>query len=374
MKRRVVIPVLLVLLLLIAAVPAAFAAPALDTVIGENEVVNNDVVVLDGNLEIQHGAVVNGDVVVFNGDALVDGRVNGSVTLFNGSLETGDDVIITGECVLLNGELTGSSTLIDCTAIENLNLQWDNFSKLAPNLFPNVIPPVPPIAPELPAAPLAPEAPITPVQPVPATRTAASTGGSIFGILALTVLTGFLGFLAGAIMPANLRQIVSVARRKPLVSGLAGGLTAVAVPSLIVLLIPVSIILTFVCIGLLGFPIMILLALGLMAGLVLGWIAVGAWLGERLFNREGQRSLAWSAALGTALLTFGVGLLDLIPFVIGEQILIAVIFFVGLGAVALTQFGMKPYPRDPEQPIVLDEDKIEDVLKTLPDEAAEATS
>ncbi len=58
-----------------------------DTIVDAGEVVNNDIVVLDGDVEIGEDAVVNGDVVVFNGDAQVDGRVNGSLTLFNGDLE-----------------------------------------------------------------------------------------------------------------------------------------------------------------------------------------------------------------------------------------------------------------------------------------------
>ena len=107
MKRRVLIPFILALLLVAALSPAAFAGPLADTIIEENEVVNNDVVVLDGDLEIRSGAEVNGDIAVFNGDAFIDGAVNGSVTLFNGDLETGRGASISGECVLLNGDVLG---------------------------------------------------------------------------------------------------------------------------------------------------------------------------------------------------------------------------------------------------------------------------
>ena len=89
MKRSVLIPLALALLLIVALTPVAFAGPLGpydDTIIEANETVNNDVIVLDGDLTIREGAVVNGDVVVFNGDANVFGRVNGSVTLFNGCL------------------------------------------------------------------------------------------------------------------------------------------------------------------------------------------------------------------------------------------------------------------------------------------------
>ena len=67
MKRSVLIPIMLAALFIAALTTAAFAAPLADTIIEADEVVNNDVVVFDGDLEIQTGAVVNGDVAVFNG-------------------------------------------------------------------------------------------------------------------------------------------------------------------------------------------------------------------------------------------------------------------------------------------------------------------
>jgi hypothetical protein len=368
------------LLLIAALAPATFAAPSHDTVIEENEVVNNDVVVFDGDLEIHTGAVVNGDVAVFNGDAAIDGQVNGSLTLFNGDLIAGPDAAITGECVLLNGEVTSESHIGSCTAVSSLEF-GENWLREFP-----AIPAIPaiPDRPERPAVPALPEKPAVPAVPViPAVPSApivddgpANTIAAMFGVVASSLLFGFLGLLAGAIMPNQLRQIVHTAREKTVVSGMAGALTAVAVPALIILLIPVSILLTFVCIGLLGFPIMILLALGLFVGGFLGWIAVGTWLGVRLFGRgeKGDR-IVRSAGLGTALLTLGLGLFGLLtPFGFIEGLLSFLIACIGLGAVALTQFGMKPYPRRPQAGATggPDAGKVETVLNTLPPEEATA--
>lgn len=391
MKRSVLISIILAALLIVALGPVAFAAPLFDTIIEANEVVNNDVVVFDGDLQIQSGAVVNGDVAVFNGDAFVDGQVNGSLTLFNGDLVAGADAYITGECVLLNGQATGDGfrdrASGSCTAIQSLEIA--PLAELAPFFreFQNVpglelpeIAPMPtmPAMPEMPAVPAHPEAPVLPS--VPSARgpehTFRNAAAQFFGILASSLLFGFLGLLTAAIMPNQLRQIVTTARDKSMVSGMAGALTAVAVPSLIVLLIPVSIILTFVCIGLLGFPIMFLLGLALVVGLFLGWIAVGTWLGLRLFGRgkSGDR-IVRSAALGTALLTFIVEVLGWISFGVIGGILTFVILSIGLGAVALTQFGMKPYPRRPRASTPTngpDAGKVENVLNTLPPEEAAA--
>lgn len=371
MKRRVLIPFALALMLIIALAPAAFAAPLDDTIIEANETVNNDVIVLDGDLTIREGAVVNGDVVVFNGDANVFGRVNGSVTLFNGDLETGEMAVVDGECVLLNGEVRGPVSLRNCTAVGTLEL---------PPLAIPAIPemqelPVLPTMPAIPVEPVDPAEPVMPIEPVmPVAPHRANDGMSFFARLASaiasTVLFTLLGLFVGAVMPNQLRQIVGVARAKPVVSGLAGVLTAVAVPSLIVLLIPLSIILTIVCIGLLGFPIMLLLALGLVLGSLLGWVVVGTWLGVRLFGHGKDEHIVRAAALGTGALTLIVGVLGLIPFVFGESLLAFVIVSIGLGAVALTQFGLKPYPRLPRAntPNGPDADKVDIVLGTLPPE------
>jgi hypothetical protein len=355
----------LALMLFIALAPAAFAGPLDDTIVEANETVNNDVIVLDGDLTIREGAVVNGDVVVFNGDANVFGRVNGSVTLFNGDLETGETAFVDGECVLLNGEVRGPVSLRNCTAVESI--------ELPPLVMPEIqgIPALPTM-PAFPVDPVEPVRPVEPVMPVAPHRgnDGMGFGGRLASAVASTVLFTLLGLFVGAVMPNQLRQIVGVARAKPVVSGLAGVLTAVAVPSLIVLLIPLSIILTIVCIGLLGFPIMLLLALGLVLGSLLGWVVVGTWLGVRLFGHGKDERIIRAAALGTGALTLLVGVLGLIPFVFGESLLIFVLASIGLGAVALTQFGMKPYPRQPRANTSNgpDADKVDIVLGTLPPE------
>jgi hypothetical protein len=109
----------------------------------------------------------------------------------------------------------------------------------------------------------------------------------------------------------------------------------------------------------------LLLLLGLVAGMIFGWIALGTWVGERLFG-NGKRSLAMRAALGTMVLTFILGLLGMmLPWL--EFIVVMFIGAVGLGAVALTQFGRKPYPPEEEYvEFTEDEIKVANVLETLP--------
>lgn len=386
MKNRVLIPIIMALFLAALTVPATFAAPNSDTIIEENEVVNNDVVVLDGDLSVGRGAVVNGDVVVFNGDAEIDGRINGSLTLFNGDLDAGESASVSGECVLLNGDIRGDSAPGNCTVVSNL--EWGplaELGKFAPGWFiipknqpvlPEIAPmptiPAIPTMPPMPEIPAIPETPFVPRGPEQPAANGLAFLGRLVGVVSSSLLFGFLGFLVAAVAPIPLGRIVTATRNKTVVSGGAGLLTAVAVPSLIILLIPLSILLTFVCIGLLGFPIILLLALGLLAGAFLGWIAVGTALGERLFNRGKDRNIRRSAALGTGMMTLGLGMLGLLPLDFITGLLVFVFAAIGLGAVALTQFGMKTYPRQltPAAPGSPDDgedpDKLETVLQTLP--------
>lgn len=388
--KRVLVPLFL-LVLLLGIAPAAMAAPLQqqDTIIESGEVVNNDVVVLEGDLVIHEGATVNGDVTVFKGDATVDGQVNGSLTLFDGDLEAGPAASLNGECVLLNGEFDNEAgEAVKCTDIENLNLeQIAPFFENAPNWFKSLpavpaipaippvpsIPPIPTIAPIQPVDPVDPVQPVQPVQPAHG-RDRGNDGPGVFGRFGIALgnafLAGLFGLFIGAVMGEHLQRITRTAKHKPVASGGVGVLTAIAVPSLIVLLIPLSVILTFVCIGLLGFPIMLLLALGLVWGILVGWVAVGAWLGQRLFGGEKTRRVATTAALGTFILTFLVGLVGVpSPFLSG--LLGMIIASIGLGAVVLTQFGSKPYPRTPEAgapPAGEDPNKVQVVLDTLPPE------
>jgi hypothetical protein len=358
--------VIVVLLLLALPIGTAFAEAPFDTTVAENETVNNDVIVFDGDLMLEEGSTVNGDVVVFNGDVETAGTINGDLVIFNGDLNAEGSAAVNGDCVLLNGSVeddAGGS--IRCTNIEG-------------SVISGIVESIPPVAlgpravPDAPDVPAAPDAPAVPVAPdIPElTRYSQRTnrGLDFLGVISSTLLLGFLGFVAGSVFPKHLQQVKATAQVKPFASGAVGVLTGVAVPALAALLAVISAVLTLICIGLLGFPIVLLMLLGLVAGAVMGWIAIGTWVGDRLF-RNGERSLAFKAALGTAVLTFVLGLLGiLLPFV--EGVIAFFVGAIGLGAVALTQFGRKPYPPSNEvvSEFTEDEVKIANVLDTLPDD------
>lgn len=347
MKKIIVLALTLVILLLPTG--AALAAPPWGTVVASGETVNNDVVLFDDDLEVEAGATINGNVTLFNGDAYVAGTINGDLVLFNGDLEAGSTAVINGQCVLMNGRLNDATESgLRCTKIDDLG-----------NFIPSLA--------NLPG--------ISRMMGSAAAETAPRTPGSSFlatlvGAIFSGLMMGALAFVVGLLLPTHLGRVQNTLRTKPVASGGVGLLTAVAVPSLIAILSVISAILLLVCIGILGFGVVLALAVGLAAGLLFGWIAVGALVGQwlaRLLKLQDQR-VALTAGLGTLCITFFLNMLSATPFVFGEGLLTMIVLCMGLGAVALTQFGSKTYPVTVEPVIYVQEDeaKVTAVLETLP--------
>jgi len=99
-RRRLL--TLCVIVLFAALSVLALAAPALAADSERNE----PQVVLTGQLVVQAGQTV-GDAVIFNGPATIDGTVRGSVTSFNGDVSIAGTV--TGDVTSFNGDVTVAS-------------------------------------------------------------------------------------------------------------------------------------------------------------------------------------------------------------------------------------------------------------------------
>jgi cytoskeletal protein CcmA (bactofilin family) len=365
MKRRSIVLILL-LLVLLPAVPAS--AAAYDRIIGEGDVVDEDINVFRNDLLIEAGGLVNGKVTVFNGDVRVDGSINGDLSVFDGdvvvngfvignlvifggNLELAPDARVDGDC-FVGGEITDESNAASCAQVG---------SRFLENM------PIPPVAPARPASPVDPALPELPSAEVP--RRAVSPVSSFVANLSEAVgrslLMGILALVVTAVFPRQLQQVGKTVRERPAASGAVGFLTAVAVPSLLVILL---VVLAITIIGFLLYPAVFLLALVPLAALMLGWIAVGERFGNWLMNafKQTSRSLVTTAALGTSILTLGLGLLTLVPpFSIGGGFGIwlagMILASVGLGAAVLTKLGTQPYP-----PGSGAQGKVGEVLETLP--------
>lgn len=374
MKR--VTKIFILMLIVFAAVPvgAAFADSLTDRIIKAGEEVDDDVEVYGGNLTIEEGAVVKGDVVVFGGHAIISGEIDGDVAIFGGSVDlsgnvSGDLVIfggsldvgaaaeVDGECALLGGSVNGDGgDSIGCAAV----------SGGFPFAFSDAI--VPPVQPE---APMPPDEPVV-ITTHPTVSPVAKFFNGVGEVTGRSLMLGLLALIVAALLPAQLNQVSDAIVRKPVATGTVGVLTAMAGPFVIAVLALISGILILACgLGLLGFPIVLVVSLALGFGLVMGWIAVGTLIGQRMAEamKLNNRSLPVVAALGTVLLTLVASVLSKLPFLLGGWLWTAAaitVGCVGLGAVALTKFGTRVYPFG-----MTNEEKIAAVLETLPVEDAE---
>ncbi|WP_420641147.1 polymer-forming cytoskeletal protein [Candidatus Leptofilum sp.] len=344
--QRRLLWVLALLLLLVVPTSVALAAPSAQREVDDDNVVYGDVVLFDEDFELNEDGRVNGDIVLFNGTATISGTVNGDVVLFNGDLHMSETAVLNGDCVLFNGASTGDGS-VSCTNLNvEIPVQLENFlSDLEFN-------PGPMVEVEIEEPPL--------LQRI--------LGGTAAAI-ARSVLFGLLAFAAASLIPQPMQRIENTLRTRPIASGAIGLLTTFSMPFVAVTLALISIPLILLCgLGLLGYPLIGVMILAMVAAGFLGWFTVGNIVGGFLARRLNMnvRNRAITTALGTAAITFGIGFLGAIPFVIGESLIWLLIVFLGLGATALTKFGTREYPLV-AAPAPLNQDKITAVLDTLPD-------
>jgi hypothetical protein len=370
MKRVAVIFTLLLMMVVVLPVGAAGEFNLFDRIIRTGETVKEDIAVHGGNLIVEAGAIVDGDVVVLGGAATIDGQINGDVAVFGGNVTLSG--IISGDLVVTGGNLTiddSGDVDGDCLLVGG-GLFGDGSSAVSCSAFGQGLP-----RPEWLSAFVAPPPSPDPPAPLPVPERPVYRGPSIFerffGTVTLaagrSLLLGLLALLGAALVPNQLNQVGSALRNKPAASGVVGLLTAVAGPSLLALLLLLSVVLTIVCIGLLGYPLVMVLSVMLAAAALMGWIAVGNLVGQRLAEALSlkNRSLPVTAALGTAVLTLVSSLLSALPFWLGGWAWAIAAFAVGcagLGAVALTKFGTRAYPV-----MASNGDKVAAILETLPD-------
>jgi hypothetical protein len=367
MKKLAVVFVLLIMLLVVP-MGVTHAAPAFDRVILAGETVSEDLTIWGGSLKVEERATVvgdvsvfggkavlnghvEGDVVIFGGEASLAGTVDGDLVLFGGTLSAGSSAGVDGDCVLIGGTFEGDGAgNISCDAV-------GDFPAFA---FPDFV--------EGNSSPSAPDRPRIPSPPK------IDGGRGFFGTISAaagqSLVFGILALVAAAVLPNHLGEVSRTLKDKPAASGAVGFLTLIATVSAIVLIGILSAILMLVCIGFLGIPIVIALAVGLGAALLLGWIAAGTWLGGRLAGwlKLQNQSLTVTTALGTAVLTLAAALLSAFPFLLGGWLWSLLAFLVacaGLGAVALTRFGTRPYPVGGAEP---PSDKVAAVVEMLPDD------
>lgn len=250
-----------------------------------------DVIVLEGEVEIEEGAVLEGSLYQLLGKAVIDGRLKGDLTQWSGDLRMGPEAVITG----------------------NLSLSGETFQQAEGAVIEGEV--------------LRSEVEVAPRE----WFTGTLPQQLLWSGVQVLLISG-AAWLAGGVFPVGVARVRSALQEHSLVSLSMGilvglvGITLLVQMAFTILLIPV----TFLGLFLLG------------AAVVFGWIALGEILGEKaaaLINRR------WSAQqeriFGTALLQVLLMLLNLVPLLGGPLAL--GVSVVSLGAVFLTRFGSRQF-------------------------------
>lgn len=307
---------LLALLLLIVWTPAVLAQGGSgdkfvvgeDFVLAANERLNGNLAVLGGNATLETGSVVAGDVAVFGGNLVVRGTVRGNVAAFGGTVVLAEQALVQGDVAAFGGGLQRAPGAV---------VRGETFDMQNWRLLPGEVSgPEPPVAGRRPGSVLG-----------QLLRWQLGTIGWGLGLV-------LLGLVAVVVAPRGMARIAAAVAREPALS-LGMGLLTWAAGLLLGGLFLIA------C----GLGLLIWLLLGF--ALLVGWLAVGLWLGERILAVLKVRD---ATALGqVALGVFLVTLLARLPFCIGFLFLV-ILGSLGLGAVVLTRFGTQAVGQAPQPP------------------------
>jgi hypothetical protein len=294
--------------LFLSLVPGtALAASASAVVIGNNytlesgETLNDNLFVLGGSIDLLAGSTVNGNVVLIGGSVQASGTINGNVTVLGGTLNLGSTFI-------LKGNLTDAGTSI------NRNPGAQIFGE--ENTIQN-----------------APYFTIPGQVSIPAFNTDLNPFFRVITFFFRLFLWTLIAMVVAMFFPNQLTRVSQTAILQPLISGGMGLLTVIIVPIVLVLL---AITICLIPVSLLG-------ALVLVIAWAAGLISLGYEVGKRIGVMIKQD---WHPAILT-----GLGTLALMLVLSGVEVIVpcvgwipkVLVGLVGLGAVLLTQGGMKPY-------------------------------
>jgi hypothetical protein len=289
-----------------------------DYTLEEGERLNGNLVVFNGDVTLEVDSYVNGSVITWNGSAEVEGTVNGDVVVSSGDIYLGDDALVEGNVVCSwNCDLEQA----EGARVEGVYTEGDPLEGL--QIDPRNGIPIPAI-------------------PSP-TAFWVSGPGRVFSwglklirnVAAILVVAAVAGLVA-LIWPDPTAQIGRTLIEAPGQSFGMGLLTSVAATMLIVVLA------VTICLS----PVAALAALALGAAGLLGWIGIGAVVGERLLRALNVRGIAplWAAGLGTLVISLIGGGLSSAPCLAPlGWFIIFILGCLGLGAVVLTRLGTTAY-------------------------------
>ncbi len=362
-KQHISLFIIILALLLTATTTVSFASTSADKFVAAGEIVEKDLTINE-DLEIEAGGVVDADVGIFGGNATIAGTINGDLVVFGGDVDLEASALVHGDCVVIGGNFEMSPEANqECTTLaEGFAHNFDNTfaegfgfeegGSYAGWADEN--------------ADFSEEEDFGRYENQDRQR-GQSVGASFMSILLFGLLSAFVAYFIATIAPYRVNQISESITDKPVATGTVGILTFFASTSLITILSIMTVLLSIICVGLIGIPIVMGLGIVFAAAQAIGWVAVSKVVGETICDvlRLKTVSTPKQAALGAMAMSIVFGSLSFVPAVgIVSSIIYALIGGAGLGAAALTRFGTRPWPL-----FVVDEDKEYLIIDNIPDDA-----
>jgi hypothetical protein len=291
----------------------------------------NGQVIFGSNYTLKSGETLDGDLVVFGGTVTVEkgARVNGSVVLMGGSVsidgEVSKDVVVIGGAVKLGENTHVYGSLVTIGAPVDRNAQ----AKVDGDVIDN-----PPYT----SIPLPDTSQIPQTQPGSVNIPGSGLVWNLFSLFGQSLVLAALAVLIVLFIPEQTRRVGESAVKQPFMAGSMGLLSILLfVVSIVALALFSLLIITLIV----TIPMIFILSVALAAGAVFGLISLGLELGLRLAAMVNSTwALPLAAGLGTFLLNLVVNSIGFIPCI--GWLMPTLVGLVGLGAVVLTRFGMRP--------------------------------
>lgn len=312
MKTKLVLSILVVAILLVILPISALAAQPGAVVIGNSytlesgQSLNDDLFILGGTVNLMPGSTITGNVVLIGGSVQANGTITGNMIVLGGTLNLGSTFV-------LNGNLTTGGTSVNRDPNAKIYGQINTNGNTPSIVIPGQV-------------------------QIPNLNASLNPFFKIVGFFLRIFLWALAAMILAMFVPSYLSRTSQAAIAQPLLSGGMGLLTIIVAIIVLVLLV---ITICLIPVALLGLLLLIL-------GWAFGFISLGFEVGKRISSSS---KVDWhpaiSAGLGTLLLMAVLSGLELIVPCVG-WIPKGLVGLIGLGAVVLTQFGMKAYNPAPK--------------------------
>ena len=320
MKKTILFALVALTVFLAGRSPSVIAQGGSNTVIGEafelrpGDEWAGDVIVFGADASLDADSVLRGSIAVLGGNARLAGVVVGDVSVFGGTAEVLETAIIEGDLVVFGEVRRHPSAEVAGNIVEGLEAA--RVLQNLPRLFSDDAGRL-----RLPTQPIAPTPPI-------AHRGTSGLGWLVRTIATLVAAVVVAGLVA-IILPDNVDRVIRVTAHSPLLCLGVGVLTSLIVAVLSPLLV-------VICIGI-PVALVLLIAYGLCA--LVGWVALGKLVGDRLL---GMANRPKSAINGTLIGTLVITAVSSIPCL--GAVFAFLVLSLGVGGVVLSRFGLLSEP------------------------------